>query len=154
METCRMNDLQGTTTEYTCPMHPEVRQTGPGACPICGMALEPRTVAIDEDSPELRDMTRRFIVSAALTVPMLALMVSEMLPGRPLQTFFGPSAHVWVQFLLAAPVVLWGGWPFFERGWHSVISRRLNMFTLIALGTGAAFLYSVIAVLFPGIFPE
>lgn len=140
--------------EYTCPMDPEVRQIGPGTCPKCGMALEPVTFTVEEESnPELRGMTRRFWTSAALTAPILALMISEMLPGKPLQTWLGPQAVVWTQFILAAPVVLWGGWPFFVRGWQSIVNRHLNMFTLIALGTGAAFLYSVAAALFPGIFP-
>lgn len=143
-----------TRTEYTCPMHPEIVRTEPGSCPICGMALEPRTVTVEEDNHELRDMTRRFKVSLALTTPILALMVSEMLPGKPLQTLLGPTAAIWLQFLLSAPVVLWGGAPFFQRGLRSVVNRHLNMFTLIALGTGAAFGYSVAAALFPGLFPE
>jgi P-type Cu+ transporter len=141
-------------TEYTCPMHPEIVRSEPGNCPICGMALEPRSVVLEEDNPELRDMTRRFWVSVGLTLPILALMVSEMIPGKPLQNLLGPVALLWVQFILASPVVLWGGWPFFVRGWQSVVNRRLNMFTLIALGTGAAYGYSVAATLFPGIFPE
>ena len=141
-------------TEYTCPMHPEILRDEPGSCPICGMALEPRSVVLEEDNPELRDMTRRFWVSVALTLPILALMVSEMLPGKPLQNLLGPVLLLWVQFVLATPVVLWGGWPFFVRGWQSVVNRHLNMFTLIALGTGAAYGYSVAATLFPGIFPE
>jgi Cu+-exporting ATPase len=143
-----------TTTEYTCPMHPEIIRAEPGTCPICGMALEPRAVVVEEDNPELRDMIRRFKVSAILTLPILALMISEMLPGKPLQSMLGGTAVVWMQFLLATPVVLWGGWPFFERGWHSIVNRHLNMFTLIALGTGAAFMYSVAATLFPRVFPD
>ncbi|CAL1240930.1 Silver exporting P-type ATPase [Candidatus Methylocalor cossyra] len=142
-----------TRTEWTCPMHPEIVRSEPGSCPICGMALEPRTVAVEEDHPELRDMTRRFWASAALTAPLLVLMVSEGLPGKPLQSWLGPQALPWVQFLLATPVVVWGGWPFFVRGWQSVIGRHLNMFTLIALGTGAAYVYSVVATLIPGLFP-
>jgi P-type Cu+ transporter len=145
---------QATRTEYTCPMHPEIVRDEPGSCPICGMALEPRTVSVEEDNPELRDMTKRFRVSVVLTIPILALMVSEMLPGRPLQELFGPAALLWVQFALASPVVIWGGWPFFVRGLQSVLNRHLNMFTLIALGTGAAYGYSVAATLFPGLFPE
>jgi Cu+-exporting ATPase len=144
----------GEAVEYTCPMHPEIVRDKPGSCPICGMALEPRSAVVEGDNSELRDMTRRFLVSAVLTAPILALMVSEMLPGKPLQTMFGSRALVWLQFLLAAPVVLWGGWPFFERGWQSVVNRHLNMFTLIALGTGAAFAYSVVATLMPGVFPD
>ena len=142
------------TIEYTCPMDPEVRQLGPGTCPKCGMALEPLTVTIEEDNPELRDMTRRFWVSVALSLPILALMLSEIIPGQPLQTLLGPTALLWVQFALATPVVLWAGSPFFARGWQSVINRHLNMFTLIALGTGAAFLYSLLATFFPNLFPE
>jgi Cu+-exporting ATPase len=143
-----------TRIEWTCPMHPEIVRTEPGSCPICGMALEPRTVAVEEENPELRSMTHRFWVSVVLTSPILALMISEMLPGKPLQTLLGPKALVWVQFFLATPVVLWGGWPFFVRGWQSVLNRHLNMFTLIAVGTGAAYLYSVAATLFPGVFPD
>ncbi|HUQ92520.1 MAG TPA: heavy metal translocating P-type ATPase [Bryobacteraceae bacterium] len=131
--------------EYTCPMDPEVRQIGPGACPKCGMALEPVTVTGEEDHSELRDMTRRFLISLALTVPILAAMFSD---------FGGSPWFLWAQFLLATPVVVWGGWPFFIRGWHSLVNRHLNMFTLIALGTGAAYGYSVIATFFPGLFPE
>jgi len=141
-------------TEYTCPMHPEIVRDAPGACPICGMALEPRTVTTEERNPELEDMTRRFWISAVLTLPILALMISEMLPGQPLQHIFGSRALAWSQFALATPVVLWGGWPFFERGWASVVNRHLNMFTLIALGTGAAYVFSVAAVLVPGVFPD
>jgi Cu+-exporting ATPase len=141
-------------TEYTCPMHPEIVREEPGSCPMCGMALEPRTVVLEEDNPELRDMTRRFKVGTLLTLPILLLMVSEMLPGKPLQKLLGPVALLWVQLVLASPVVLWGGWPFFVRGWQSVVNRHLNMFTLIALGTGAAYGYSVVATLFPGLFPE
>lgn len=141
-------------TEWTCPMHPEIVRAEPGSCPICGMALEPRTVTMEDDNPELRSMTRRFWSSVALTSPILALMVSEMLPGKPLQSWLGPQAVLWVQFLLATPVVLWGGWPFFVRGWQSIVNRHPNMFTLVALGTGAAYVYSVVATLFPGAFPE
>jgi Cu+-exporting ATPase len=117
------------------------------------MALEPRTVTGEEDTSELRSMARRFQISSALTAPIVALMISEMLPGRPLQMLLGPVALLWVQFVLATPVVLWGGWPFFVRGWQSVVNRRLNMFTLIALGTGAAYGYSVAATLWPQAFP-
>ena len=141
-------------TEYTCPMHPEIVRDEAGSCPICGMALEPRSVVLEEDNPELRDMTPRFWISVALTLPILLLMVSEMLPAKPLQNLLGPVLLLWVQFVLATPVVIWGGWPFFVRGWQSVVNRHLNMFTLIALGTGAAYAYSVAATLFPGIFPE
>jgi P-type Cu+ transporter len=142
-----------SAVEYTCPMHPEIVQLGPGSCPICGMALEPRTATLADDNPELRDMTRRFWVSAALTLPLLALMLAEMLPGHPLQHWLGSGPSAWLQFLFASPVVLWGGLPFFERGWQSVKNRSLNMFTLIALGTGAAYAYSVFALLLPSAIP-
>jgi Cu+-exporting ATPase len=140
--------------EYTCPMHPEIVRSGPGSCPICGMALEPRTATAEEVNPELVDMRRRFWASVILTAPILSLMVSEMVPGKPLQSLLGSGASVWLQFGLATPVVLWGGWPFFVRGWQSIVSRHLNMFTLIALGTGAAYVYSVAATLAPGLFPD
>ena len=140
--------------EYTCPMHPEIRQIGPGACPICGMALEPVAVSLEEQpNHELIDMTRRFWWSAALTAPILAFMVSELLPGQPLQRLLGHGTMNWMQMAFATPVVLWGGWPFFQRGWASLVSRNLNMFTLIALGVGAAYTYSVVATLAPGLFP-
>jgi len=139
-------------TEYTCPMHPQIVRDGPGACPICGMALEPRTVTVNAANPELVSMTRRLWVGAVLTLPLLAIMVSDLLPGRPLQQLLG-EALGWVEFALATPVVLWGGWPFFERGWASIVHRSLNMFTLIAMGSGAAYLYSVAAVAAPSLFP-
>lgn len=137
-------------TEYTCPMHPEIVRDGPGACPICGMALEPRAVVANAANPELASMTRRLVVGAALTLPLLAIMVSDLLPSRPLPHY--PWLG-WIEFALATPVVLWGGWPFFERGWASFVHRSLNMFTLIAMGTGAAYLYSLVAVAVPGLFP-
>ena len=141
--------------DYTCPMHPEVRQKGPGSCPICGMALEPVMVSLEEHpNEELTDMTRRFRWSLALTVPILAAMLSEFLPGQPLQRALSPGGLNGVELALATPVVLWGGWPFFVRGWASVVSRHLNMFTLIALGVGAAYGFSVVATLAPGLFPH
>jgi P-type Cu+ transporter len=141
-------------TEYVCPMHPEVVRTEPGACPICGMALEPRVVTSeDESNPELMDMTRRFWISLALTIPVFLLAMSEMLPGQPVQHAFPARVLTWIQLALATPVVLWGGWPFFQRGWLSIVNRRLNMFTLIAIGTGTAYVYSVSATLFPDFFP-
>jgi Cu+-exporting ATPase len=140
--------------EYTCPMHPEVVRNGPGACPICGMALEPRHATAESANPELEDMTRRFRTGVALTIPILAFMVSELLPRDPLTHLLGMTASRWVQFALATPVVLWCGWPFFERAWLSVRYRSLNMFTLIGLGTGSAYLYSLFAMLFPQAIPE
>jgi P-type Cu+ transporter len=143
-----------TKTEYTCPMHPEIVRDQPGACPICGMALEPRTVsATEEDNPELRDMTRRFWVSVALTIPLFAISMADMIPGMHVQRVLRGAWLPWIQLLLATPVVLWGGWPFFQRGWASIVNRSTNMFTLIAMGTGVAYLYSLIATLAPGIFP-
>lgn len=140
--------------EYVCPMHPEIVQREPGFCPICGMALELRTVTVREEvNPELVDMTRRFWTSLVLTAPLLLLAMSEMIPGQPVQRALSPRLVNWIQFILATPVVLWGGWPFFQRGWISIVSRSLNMFTLIAIGTATAYAYSVTATLFPRIFP-
>jgi P-type Cu+ transporter len=144
-----------TRIEYVCPMHPEIVRDEPGSCPICGMALEPRTATLeDAPNPELVDMTRRFWISAALSLPLFILAMSDMIPGQPLQHIVSPRLLTWLQLLLATPVVLWGGWPFIERGWHSIVNRSLNMFTLIAIGIGAAYLYSVVATLIPDIFPE
>jgi Cu+-exporting ATPase len=135
---------------YTCPMHPEIEQVGPGTCPSCGMALEPKAPsAAPEENEELRDMKRRFLVSVVLSVPLLLLAMSDMLPGQPMQRAIGPAALTWIELLLATPVVVYGGAPFFIRGVQSVLRRRLNMFTLIAVGTGAAYLYSVVATLIP-----
>src|SRR5713101_2094506 len=146
--------VAATRTEYTCPMHPEIVRQAPGNCPICGMALEPRTItATDEENPELRAMSRRFWVSAILTVPLLGVAMADMLPGMLVQHGLPGGWLSWIELLLASPVVLWGGWPFFQRGWASVVNRSTNMFTLIAMGTGVAYLYSVVATLFPGIFP-
>jgi Cu+-exporting ATPase len=140
-------------SDWTCPMHPQISKDGPGQCPICGMNLEPREVTTDESNPELASMTRRFWAGAVLTVPLLALMVSDLLPTRPLQHLMKPDVLGWLQFALATPVVIWGGWPFFERGWQSILHRSLNMFTLIAIGTGSAYLYSLVAVIAPNLFP-
>ncbi|MEX0719000.1 MAG: HAD-IC family P-type ATPase [Planctomycetaceae bacterium] len=144
-------------TIYTCPMHPEIEQEGPGSCPICGMDLEPKSIAAaeeEEEDPELRRMTRRFWISLALTIPVVALAMGPMI-GLPVVEWIGGAAvSRWLEFALATPVVLWGGWPFFVRGARSLVTRHLNMFTLIALGTGAAWAYSVVAVVAPGIFPE
>ncbi|MGE0340438.1 MAG: heavy metal translocating P-type ATPase [Xanthobacteraceae bacterium] len=138
-------------TIYTCPMHPEVRQVGPGSCPICGMALEPELVTADSGpNPELIDMTRRFWIALALTIPVFFL---EMIPHLTGISFVPAEYSGPLQFIFATPVVLWAGWPFFQRGWASLVSRNLNMFTLIAIGTGVAWLYSVIALFFPAIFP-
>ena len=143
-----------TRTEWVCPMHPEVVRPGPGACPVCGMALEPRMVTLEEEvSPELRDMTRRFWVGLVLTVPLMAIAMSDLIPGQALQHAASPRLLAWVQLALATPVVLWAGAPFFERAWASVVNRSPNMFTLIALGTGTAYGYSVAATLAPGLFP-
>jgi len=139
---------------WTCPMHPQIVRKEPGNCPTCGMALEPMTPAAGEAvSPELRDMTRRFWVGVALSVPLLAIAMAEHFNKAALDALIAPRPLVWVQLILGTPAVLWGGWPFFTRGWASIVSLRLNMFTLIALGTGVAYLYSLVAALVPGIFP-
>lgn len=146
--------LVSSNTEYTCPMHPEVVQQEPGDCPVCGMALEPRTIAVDEEDPELVDMSRRFWISVVLTAPVFAAaMMADLAPAIMQQTINMRTLQI-VEFLLATAVVLGAGWPFFQRGWKSVVNRRLNMFTLIALGTGVAWSYSVIALWFPELFPE
>jgi Cu+-exporting ATPase len=141
-------------TEYVCPMHPEVVRDAPGACPKCGMALEPRISARSDESPELVDMRRRFWSSAALTTPTFLLAMSDLIPGQPVQQWISADTSAWIQLVLATPVVLWGGWPFFQRGWASIVNRSLNMFTLIALGTAAAFGFSVFALLFPHLLPH
>jgi len=142
-------------TEYVCPMHPEIVRPEPGFCPICGMALEPRTVTLeDEVNPELVDMTRRFWVGVVLSAPIALLAMSDMIPGQPVQRIVSSQLLNWVQLVLATPVVLWGGWPFFQRGWASIVNRSLNMFTLIAIGVGTAYFYSVVATLFPHLFPQ
>ncbi|MDQ2622564.1 MAG: heavy metal translocating P-type ATPase [Actinomycetota bacterium] len=141
--------------KYTCPMHPEIVRDKPGSCPICGMALEPMTATGDDTNPELADMTRRFWVCALLTAPMLFVMVAEAILGQDTLARALPGRSLaWGQLALATPVVLWGGWPFFERGWQSIVNRSLNMFTLIAIGTGAAYLYSLVATVLPGLLPE
>ncbi len=136
---------------YTCPMHPEVRQIGPGSCPKCGMALEPEDISLSDGAdPELKDMTRRFWVAAVLSAPLLLLTMGAHFPNEWLHTFLMSPLATWGQLILATPVVLWAGWPFFERGWASLKNKSLNMFTLIALGVGVAYLYSVVVTLFPG----
>ena len=135
-------------------MHPEIVRSAPGTCPICGMALEPRTVTLGEDENlELRDMSRRFWVSAMLAAPILFLAMAEMIPGGPVGHLLSARAVIWLELILATPVVLWGGWPFFDRGRQSIVNRSPNMFTLIALGVGTAYVYSVLATLFSGFFP-
>ena len=158
--------LPATKTEYTCPMHREIVRLAPGSCPICGMALEPRTVTVEEDNPELRDMTRRFWISLALTAPLLAIAMGSMIwpkaavgggfnfeLGKEQVSIAASWILAWVELILATPVVLRCGWPFFQRGWASIVNRSTNMFTLIAMGTGVAYVYSVVATIVPRIFP-
>jgi Cu+-exporting ATPase len=139
-------------TQWTCPMHPQIVQDQPGNCPICGMALEPMEASLDDENPELADMTRRFWISTVLSIPLL-LAVMPHLVGIDIGEWVPHGVLGWTQFALATPVVLWGGWPFFQRGWASVVNRSPNMFTLIALGTGVAWLFSVVGVIAPQIFP-
>ena len=139
---------------YTCPMHPQIRQVGPGTCPICGMTLEP--VAVTAEAPpnrELADMTRRFWIGLALTAPVFLLEMGGHIPALGLHRFASPRTATWIELALSTPVVLWAGLPFFQRGWASVVNRSLNMFSLIALGTGAAYVYSLVATFAPGLFP-
>jgi Cu+-exporting ATPase len=143
-----------TGTVWTCPMHPQVRETSNTGCPICGMALEPETATPEEDTSELDDMTRRFWLGVVLSVPLLVIAMGEMVPGVTLPGFMKTPAFNWVQAALATPVVAWCGWPFFVRGWRSIVNRSPNMFTLIALGTGVAYAYSLAATAAPGLFPE
>ena len=144
-----------TKTEYTCPMHPEIVRETPGSCPICGMALEPRTVtSVDDENPELRDMRRRFWISVALSLPVFLIGMSDLIPGQPLQNMISPNSLTWIQLVLASPVVLWCGWPFYVRAWQSLVNRSLNMFTLIGLGISVAYVYSLVATLLPDAFPH
>jgi len=145
--------LPQTKIEYTCPMHPQIVRDAPGFCPICGMALEPRTITAEEDNKELTDMVRRFKVGLILVIPLLLLAMSDLIPGHPVQRAISMRILTYIQVVLATPIVLWAGWPFFERGWASIVNRSLNMFTLIAIGTGVAYWYSVVATFFPNIFP-
>jgi len=144
------------STDYTCPMHPEVVRSGPGFCPLCGMALEPGAASAEAENPEYRDMLSRLWVSALLTAPVFAIAMSDLIPGNPVENRFSMHTWIWIEMILATPVVLWGGWPFFLRAWQSVVHRSPNMFTLIGLGTGVAYVYSVINTvasrLFPGSF--
>src|SRR6202451_3172390 len=144
---------QPARTEYTCPMHPQIVRTEPGACPICGMALEPRTVTAEEENPELRDMTRRFWIAVVLTAPLLTIAMASMLRPHAFVSFLGSAQIIWLEFALATPVVLWCGLPFFQRFWTSLVNRSPNMFTLIGLGTGVAYAYSVATAFAPQIFP-
>jgi P-type Cu+ transporter len=146
--------IQRPGQKYTCPMHPEIVRDAPGSCPICGMALEPVTLSLeDEENPELVDMNRRFWVCLFLAIPVFAIGMSDLIPGEPLQHRVGQSTLNWIQLALATPVVLWGGWPFFVRAWQSIVNRSLNMFTLIGLGVAVAYVFSLIAVLAPQLFP-
>jgi len=146
--------IPSTKTEYVCPMHPEIVRAEPGTCPICGMALEPRiTSAEPEQNSELKSMTLRFWTSVALTMPILLAAMGAYLPGAPLERIISPHALTWMELVLATPVVLWGGWPFFVRGWQSIVNHSLNMFTLIGLGVAVAYAYSIVAALAPEIFP-
>ncbi len=144
-----------TKTEWTCPMHPEIIRDAPGSCPKCGMALEPKTISAEEkENPELIDMTRRFKVCVVLTIPLVIIAMRHMIPGlSALDNLLSPALMKWLELILATPVVLWGAWPFFVRGWQSVVTWNPNMFTLIGLGVGVAYLYSIVAALFPGLFP-
>jgi len=142
-------------TIYTCPMHPEIEQDHPGTCPKCGMAMEPKTVSPEpeEDNAELRDMSRRLWVGAALALPVFVLAMAHLVPAWRHGEWVEGDAFRWVQFILSTPVVLWAGWPFFARGWRSLVNRSLNMFTLIGLGVGSAYVFSAAAMLFPQVFP-
>ncbi len=140
--------------QYTCPMHPEIIRDEPGDCPVCGMALEPVVVTEDEDeNSELIDMTRRFWVSLLFTLPVFFIAMGDLLPGKPVSVILPTSIRPWIELLFASPVVLWGAWPFFVRAWRSIVTRHLNMFTLIGLGVAVAYVYSVVAVLLPDLFP-
>ena len=139
-------------TIYTCPMHPQIRQVGPGSCPICGMALEPEVASLDAPpNPELADMTRRFWVGLVLALPAVVLEMGGHLAGG--HSWVDQTLSNWIQLVFATPVVVWAGWPFYVRGWQSLVTRNLNMFTLIAVGTGVAYVYSLVGTVVPGIFP-
>lgn len=139
---------------YTCPMHPEIQQDHPGLCPICGMTLEPKEATAEVDESEYRNMLRRFWIGAVLTIPILILATSNMFPFLKLESVVSDPISRWIQFIISTPIVLWSGWPFFEKAWYSLYNRSLNMFSLIALGVGAAYFYSAIAVVFPSLFPD
>ena len=145
-------EAESKGVEYTCPMHPEIVQIGPGSCPKCGMALEPKVMTLDDrPDPEYVDMKRRFWISAVFTIPVFALAMGEMLPNY--HEYIAPKISIWIQFVLSTPVILWGGFPFFQRAWASVKNASPNMFTLIAIGTGAAYLFSLFALFLPDLFP-
>ena len=146
--------VPATRTEYICSVHPRMVQDHAGNCPKCDMALEPRTVTLEESNPELEDMSRRFWIGLVLALPVFVLAMSDMIPGQPLKNILSPRAINWLQLVLATPVVAWVGMLFFQRGWASVVNRSLNMFTLIAMGTGTAYAYSAVATIVPGVFPE
>lgn len=148
------NPLWQPKAIYTCPMHPEIEQDHPGDCPICGMALEPWEPVAAEDDPEIRELSRKFWIGLALTLPVLAIAMGHMIPGLRLDSWLPREVSKWIEFILATPVVVWAGGIFFVRGWRSVVNRSLNMFTLVAVGVGAAYVFSAVAVLAPGIFPE
>lgn len=145
------NNVTNSPVEYTCPMHPEIVQAHPGNCPICGMALEPKNIEAKVDDSEYKDMRLRFLLGSAFSIPVLLLAMGNMIPA--FDHFISPTLSRWLQFILSTPVILWAGWPFFERGWKSIVNRHLNMFSLISLGVGVAYLYSVIAFFFPHAFP-
>jgi Cu+-exporting ATPase len=150
-----LQSMRSTKGKYTCPMHPQIIRDGPGSCPICGMTLEPVTASVEEEeNPELKNMTRRFWYSLILTLPIFLIGMSEMIPGKPLHAAISPGLLSIFQFVLATPVVIWGGFPFFQRGWESIVNRSPNMFTLIAMGTATAYTYSVISTLFPNVLPQ
>ena len=143
-------------TIYTCPMHPEIEQVGPGDCPICGMALEPKGVPTGDEgpNPELVDFTRRFWVGVVLTVPLLILTMPPYIGYPQMREYLGEQTSLWIEVIIGSPVILWSGWPFFVRGYKSFRTMNLNMFSLIGMGVGAAYLFSIVAVLAPGIFPD
>src|SRR5580698_202199 len=150
-------ESSASRSTYTCPMHPEVQQDHPGECPKCGMTLELKTVTAgmdDAENTELSDMTRRFRIGAALALPVFVLAMAHLIPALGRQSWVDGSASRWVQFALATPAVWWAGWPLLHRGWRSVVTRQLNMFTLIAIGVGAAFGLSAVAMLMPGVFAD
>ncbi|HID31115.1 MAG TPA: YHS domain-containing protein, partial [Desulfobacterales bacterium] len=148
-----ISDIAEAGVVYTCPMHPEIRQNEPGSCPICGMALEPVMPVEEGDNQEYLDMRRRFWIGAILTLPLVIIAMRDLIPGGPLGHLASAKTYGWVELVLATPVVFWAGWPFFVRAWQSLINKSLNMFTLIGLGVAVSYVYSLVAILFPEIFP-